>query len=90
MKKQYWLRCQTEKGMFPDEMSVVSHTSDGTAFSLFADLHYIKEKHHYGENLLSVQLCESNGTTFLVKLPADPFETRKFVSVEKDQVIEYA
>ncbi len=89
-EKSYWLKCETIEGMFPDEMGVVSKTSEGQPFSLFADLDFIKNKDQIGENLLKVLLCKTNSSSCLIKLPADPFETRKFVSVSKDQVVEFA
>lgn len=89
-EKTYWLKCETTQGMFPDEMGVVSHTVDGQPFSLFADLSFIKDKGQLGDNLLKVLLCDSNDSSLVIKLPADPFETRKFVSVSKDQILEYA
>ena len=85
-EKTYWLKCETTEGMFPDEMGVLSRTIDGQHFSLYANLEFIKEKDQFGENLIKVFVYDSDDKSYLIKLPADPFETRKFVSVANNQI----
>ena len=66
-----WVKCSIEQGMFPGEYAVVVDTSDAGEISLFAP----EEKVRVERNLMIVQrLNDGNGSSVLVRLPAQPFE----------------
>lgn len=85
--KKGWLACKANRGMFDDEFSVVSETSEGKTFSLFARNEILKEQNKFGDNYLSILIYSINGATFDIVLPVEPFETNQIVTVNKDQVV---
>lgn len=82
-----WVKCSIEPGMFPDEYAVVVDTSEVGKISLFAPENKVRVE----QNLMSVQRLnegnDSNGSSVLVRLPAQPFEiTSQNVRVPRENI----
>jgi len=86
--KTWWLKCETSKGMFPDELAVEGKTIDGLVFSFFIHPVFVKEPKIEGENYVKVWLYADNGPTCSIKLPEYPFETSNCVNVSREQLME--
>jgi len=66
-----WLKCSSvSQGMLPGEYTIVTSTSDGRAFSLFAAAQYVNQE----RRLMLVTVLERGADAALVYLPASPLE----------------
>jgi len=66
-----WLKCSSvSQGMLPGEYTIVTSTSDGREFSLFAPAQYVNPE----KRLMLVTVLERGAGAALVYLPANPLE----------------
>jgi hypothetical protein len=65
-----WLKCKVSKGMLPGEYVVMTSTSDGRSFSLFAPEKAVRVE----DGLVRVDVLQRREEAALVWLPADPLE----------------
>lgn len=81
--RNYWLNCTVTSGMTPGEYSIEIKTADGKEISLFAPEGFVDEE----KGLLRVDILEKTPKSYLVYLPAAPFEVgSRFVNVPKEDV----
>ena len=80
-----WLKVSSvSKGMFPGEFTVVTSTSDGREFSLFAPAEYVDSKNQR----IRVGLLECAADACLVYLPVSPVDLpSRTVKVSAREVI---
>ena len=79
---KYWLQCDVDSGMLPDERAVAVTTADGKKVSLFAGDEKVKS--NGGTNYIMVELVDQNAKFGLVRLPSMPMEGSAVVKVSND------
>ena len=78
-----WVTCSVTPGMLTKEWAVEMKTADGKQISLFASSTHVDEKN----GLIQVNVLEKADDTYLVYLPADPFEvSSRFINVSGKDV----
>jgi hypothetical protein len=79
---KYWLKCDVDGGMLPDEQAVAVTTADGKKVFLFAGDEKVKSSG--GTSYIMVELVDQNSSYGLVRLPSMPMEGSAVVKVSND------
>ena len=93
MSETTWLKCKVTVGLFGNEYTVLSSTSEGQVFSFYAPLNFLQlpkggpAPSTEADGLIKVTLLDARDDIRLVALPVKPLDAPQVVRVRKNQLV---
>ncbi len=78
--KEGWLKCSTDKGMFPDELTVTFKDSQGDSVGLFCPKEYVDS------DRIKIYILDENNDKKAVRLPVESPTGGRVVVVPSSEV----